>query len=87
MDMDGSALLHAHSGFEVAFLVNIGIVLIGVTNVVTSVSVEAAIRSAQYYCDLTAQDKQLERKSRSATYKKCPNIWTWMVQARSTWTR
>ena len=39
MVMDGSALLHDHSGFEVAVLVNIGIVLIGVANVITSVSV------------------------------------------------
>ena len=39
IDMDGSALLHAHSGFEVASLVNIGIVLPGVANVITSVSV------------------------------------------------
>ena len=39
MVMEDSALLHDHGGFEVAVLVNIGIVLICVANVITSVSV------------------------------------------------
>ena len=49
----------------VAFLVYIGIVLNGATNVVTLVVVACAIMSAHHYRDLIVRDKWLECKRRS----------------------